>query len=43
MTNACAWFSVALRPQNPLGLLAGTESPGDDELMLNVLRCQLTY
>ena len=36
-------YSVALRPQRPQGLL-GTGSPDDDdELMLNVLRCHLTY
>ena len=42
-------FSVVSRPQKPYGLL-GTGSPGrpprlshNDELMLNVLRCHLTY
>ena len=45
---------LSKRPQKPYGLLgtgrrvegvmeAGGEGADDDELMLNVLRCQLTY
>ena len=58
MTNAEAWFSIALRPRKPEGSLGRTAQDGlldshtapelwqlivDDELMPNVLRCQLTY
>ena len=51
MTNAEAWFSIALRPRKPEGSLGRTAQDGhldshtaddDDELMLNVLRCHLT-
>ena len=55
MTNAEAWFNIALRPEGSLGRTAQnghldshtapelcTEAD-DDEVMLNVLRCQLTY
>ena len=61
MTNAEAWFNIALRPRKPEGSLGRTAQDGhldshtapelcgrggdddDDEMMLNVLRCQLTY
>ena len=57
MTNAEAWFNIALRPRKPEGSLGRTAQDGhldshtapelrclsDDELMLNVLRCLLTY
>ena len=61
MTNAEAWFSIALSPRKPEGSLGRTAQDGhlhshtapelcvvfsegdDDEVMLNVLRCQLTY
>ena len=54
MTNAEAWFIIALRPRKPEGSLGRTAQDGhlnshtalvddDDEVILNVLRCQLTY
>ena len=60
VTNAEAWFNIALRPRKPEGSLGRTAQDGhldshtapqlwttydddDDELMLNVLRCHLTY
>ena len=53
MTNAEAWFNISLRPRKPEGSLGRTAQDGhldshtapelDDELMLNVLRCHLTY
>ena len=55
MTNAEAWFNIALRPRKPEGSLGRTaqdchlnshtapELCDDDELMLNVLRCHETY
>ena len=45
-SSQCSFFNVALRPQKPLiQLMLGATGPvsEDDELMLNVLRCQLTY
>ena len=51
MTNAEARFNKSLRPRKPEGSIGRTaqdvhfDSGGDDddELMPNVLRCQLTY
>ena len=53
MTNAEAWLNNSLRPRKPEGSLGRTAQDGhldshtapddDDELMLNVLRCHLTY
>ena len=54
MTNAETWFSISLRPRKPEGSLGRTaqdghldshtapELCGGGEVMLNVLRCQLT-
>ena len=43
MTNAEARFNKSLRPRKPEGSLGRTAQDDDDELMLNVLRCHLTY
>ena len=58
MTNAEAWFSMALRQRKPEGSLGRTAQDGHldshtapelrgrgsgGEVLLNVLRCQLTY
>ena len=50
VTNAEARFNKSLRPRKPEGSLGRTSQDvhldfhtADDELMLNVLRCHLTY
>ena len=52
MTSVEARFNKSIRPRKPEGSLGRTAqdghldshtAPDDDELMLNVLRCHLTY